>query len=417
MNGTKASMGAVKGLGSQALRAAHMGFRLWASYGEGLLTPTLVFLMALVFFLTHRHIALQDSNLLYPWDTTWYKSIIENGYVFDGDLFKNQNVAFMPLYPLSVFFIKRLFAIQETYRAMLLTSSLFTYISTVLLYRILASHYVPEIALGAILAFLFFPYSFYLFNGYAEPCFMACAMLFFYFLTRERYWSAAITASLSFLAKQVGVILMGVYVFTLMGQILVNYKRRPVEARQRGLLLLETCPVLFFGMAIFTVYLYLRFSDPLLFSNILISWTQTVTPAAVDVTAILKSIRNLYYSLIISLRFTRDPVAMAYIFALISFFSISFCVLSKKIKQIHFICYVILMLAFNIAFRPNTMNPDLGRYMLMNFPFYITVPMITSLIAKESSRWYWLALGCILAFFMAHYGHHVHLFYHGQWVS
>ncbi len=411
------SVGFFKSLCYRIVAPAQAVRRQWAQHAESLLPPTLVCLMALIFFLCHRHVALLDSGLLYPWDVSWYRSLVENGYVFDGDLFKNQNVAFMPLYPLLTHLIKKVFYIRETYQAMLITSSLLTYVATVYLYRLLALLHSTGIALASTLCFLFFPYSFYLFNGYAEPCFMACAMLFFYCLTKGSYRSAALIASASFLAKQIGVILMGVHVCTLTFHVFSHYKRDPKEAKRYGLLLLETFPLLFLGIGLFTFYFYLRFSDPMLFNNILISWTQTVTPAAVDLTAIIQSTRNIFYSLILSLLFINDPVGLAYIMALISFFTILFCVFARKLTNISVISYSVLMLLFNIAFRRNSMNPDLGRYMLMNVPFFISIPLLIDLIFKECSKWYWLALGLVLCFFMAYYGHHVHLFYHGKWVS
>lgn len=390
---------------------------LWTRNKDTLLTPTLAFLSAWIFFLVHRHEALLDSGLLYPWDVTWYRSIVENGYTFDGNIFKNQNVAFMPLYPLLTYIFKTILGISDTSMAMILTSAALTYIFSLYLYRLTAQISTPHAALAALLCLLFFPYSFYLFNGYAESCFLACAVLFLYFFTHQRYWCAAITASISFLAKQIGVILIGTYILTLVVYIFRNHKTSPAIAAKYRHLLLETFPVLFFGMVGWTLYLYVRFSDPMLFKNVLISWTLTVTPGTIDPAGLLNSLRNMIFSLWVALRSRNDPVAMAYILAMGSFVTIVLCAGVGKMRNPALLIYALLFLLFNIVLRPHAINADLGRYLVMNLTFFVSLPLLIGWIFPKSSRWYWLTLGLILSFFSAYYGHYVFLFYHGKWVS
>ncbi len=100
----------------------------------GYLVPTLVFLCALGHFLLFRQAVVQTPAQLYPWDAAWYRDLIENGYQFDGNLFRNQNVAFMPLYAVIVRAFKAIFKINETYLAMMVVSSLLTYGTSLLFF-------------------------------------------------------------------------------------------------------------------------------------------------------------------------------------------------------------------------------------------------------------------------------------------
>lgn len=379
--------------------------------------PTLVFCCALGHFLFLRFWVLENPSTLYPWDVIWYRDIIENGYHFDGNLFRNQNVAFMPLYPSIAALLKTLFKIQNTSIAMITASSLLTYGTCLIFFRTVAFLHGRRVALSAVTLFLAFPYSFFLFCGYAEPAFTLCAMLFFHaLLVSRRLWMAATLASLSVLAKQIGIVLIGLYLLFLFHNFCQTFSKEQSLRNNPWLqTLIKTFPTLWAGLALWTLYLYVRFEDPLLFNNILVSWTLTTSPMSLSPSGLLHSLSNMLNSLMIAIQYRTDSVSFAYILALVSFFSI----LWGTVRQMncYYVLYAILLLVFNVCFRPNTMNPDLGRYMLLNFSFFISVPFVLETLVGRSRYVYWICFAFIVSFFMKYQQDFMKLFYHSKWVS
>uniref|UniRef100_A0A832A5U3 Glycosyltransferase RgtA/B/C/D-like domain-containing protein n=1 Tax=Desulfacinum infernum TaxID=35837 RepID=A0A832A5U3_9BACT len=379
--------------------------------------PTLVFGCALGYFLFLRYRVLENPAALYPWDVAWYRDIIENGYRFDGNLFRNQNVAFMPLYPSIAAFLKTLLRIQNTSIAMTAASSLLTYGTCLTFYRTVAFLHGRRVALSAVALFLAFPYSFFLFCGYAEPAFTLCTMLFFHaLLVSRRLWMAATLASLSALAKQIGIVLIGLYLLFLLHCFCKDFSKKQSLGNNRWLqAFIKTFPTLWAGLAVWTLYLYIRFDDPLLFNNILVSWTMTTSPMSLSPSRLLDSLSNMLYSLIIAIQYGKDSVSFAYLLALGSFFCILWATIRKM--NLYFVLYALLLFAFNVCFRPNTMNPDLGRYMLLNFPFFVSVPFVLDTLSGRNKYVYWIGLAFIVIFFMKYQQDFIELFYHSQWVS
>lgn len=379
--------------------------------------PALVWLLGVSCFLLLRHFALtQPGSTPLPWDTGWYAKIVDNGYSFDCTLFGQNNVVFMPLYPLSVRLVKIITGIKSTSTSMLITSSVYCFFSLFYFYKIIHTFFHTSIALASVLLYAFFPYSFFLFSGYAEGCFVFFSMAFFHaFLVQRRYYVAAFWGSLSVLAKQFGVVLIGFYVFGLLWEALVERGRNP-PLKQKPLRTLGcTFPILFLGLAAHTVFLYFRFKDPLLFVNALAGWTFTGTPIPQNLGDIVGLPIQSFRIAIHAIQYADGPLSLAYKLA---FFATIVVLLSLWQRRSFFVLlYSVGFWMFNIFLRPSTIILDLGRYLLLFFPAFFCLPDLLYSLTRSNRLIYWICIFIIICWFLYHYTHHMTMFYQHQWIS
>lgn len=246
--------------------------------------------------------------------------------------------------------------------------------------------------------------------SHCAPCFFFHALLI-----RRHFWHAALLASLSVLTKQIGILLIGIYIIYVFTGFVRFYPKEGFLNNPYFILFIKTFPILWGGLALLTLYFYVRFGDPFLFNNILISWTLTTTPMTLSISGLLHSVYNLLSSLIIAVQYPRNTVSFAYILALLSFFCIAWS--AFRTMDPFLVLYAGMLLGFNVVFRPNPMNPDLGRYMVLNFPFFVSLPLVTDTLAGPKQYLYWLLLGCVVLGFLALQENFITLYYHYKWVS
>lgn len=130
------------------------------------------------------------------WDGGHYLEIAENGY---GQKFQ---YAFFPLYPL---LIKALNQVTQNYLlAAVLISAAATFLGLHLLYKLVILDFDKKIAEKAVLAFLFFPASFFLIMAYSEGLFFFLAVSAFYFLRKNKLFWAVTAAALASATRPVG---------------------------------------------------------------------------------------------------------------------------------------------------------------------------------------------------------------------
>ncbi len=240
--------------------------------------PFVVFALSLSLFLLVRGYARIGSPATEPlvWDGAWYQQIIEQGYFTDGNVFKSANVVFPPLYPMVCAGVKRLFSIP-TFYAMLIVSASCTLGAMVLLYRLLARMFSESVAKCSLLFLAFGPFSVFLYSGYSEPLFLFLAVLFFGALIDERWVTAGFIAGIASASRPYGPILALTLAFAaarsyyLANGWELNLKSWQLQGAALGL------PLCFTGTAAFSLYLYHRFGDPLLFVHSGVSWTDAGT--------------------------------------------------------------------------------------------------------------------------------------------
>lgn len=148
-------------------------------------------------------------NPWFQWDTVSYFKIALFGYSPDA------SIAFMPLYPLLIRFTAPLFGGNYMLAALLL-STLFCFITLVLLYELFIQLYPEGLARKAVMLFIAFPTAFFLLAGYTESLFMALVLAFWILAWKRRWWWAALFVGLATLARLQGVILAPVMLWMML---------------------------------------------------------------------------------------------------------------------------------------------------------------------------------------------------------
>lgn len=379
--------------------------------------PTLVWFLGLsCFFLLRSYALTQPGSSALPWDTSWYAKIVDHGYSYDGNPFVQHNVVFMPLYPYSVRLVKAITGITSTNTAMLFTAAAYSFFSLRFLYKIVSSFYNTSVAFGSTLIFVFSPYSFYLFNGYAECCFVFFAMAFFHaFLVQRRFFTAAVWASLSVLAKQIGVLLIGFYVGALLYEAGTSWTKRPALAQRALSTLGCSFPFLFVGLAMHTIFLHFRFKDPLLFANALAGWTLSGPTTPRSLGDLTDSLVQAFFVGMEAIRHGDAPLSLAYKIFVFANIVVLFSLWRRP--SLFVLLYFLGFWVFNIIFRPATIILDLGRYLLMLFPLFFCLPDLLYSISRPNKMIYWISIIIIVAVCFYFYTDHIILFYQNKWVS
>lgn len=215
-------------------------------------------------------------DLLFRWDSPWYKGIIVDGYMdYPQGMTGNNaaNWAFFPLYPMIV----KVFYMMTNIRVEILgsvISSIITLIASFVIYDYCVDIKNEKCAKIAMILLFVGPYSFYTATLYTESLYILFTILFFYFLKKDKWILAGICGGLVSATRVTGAIL----VFPMMIMFL-----RPVFARKEKFLdaikrfFLDGKYLLSFllvpsGIFAYMVYLYNKVGDPFAFKNIQIAW-------------------------------------------------------------------------------------------------------------------------------------------------
>ncbi|MCC7279344.1 MAG: hypothetical protein IT487_13655 [Chromatiaceae bacterium] len=208
----------------------------------------------------------------FRWDAAWYRQISAVGYSFNGNILEQNNVAFLPGYPVLVYVLSIFLPIDLAYMQ---------FIASVLLYFIgafcLANYVGNRIGLleGYVFIFIlsFTPYAIYFFNGYSEAAYFAVIGLFFCLSGRGHYRMAALVVSYGLITRPHALILVPIlYYFVLSGETgsLGDERRLKLVASIRSII--NVTPFVCVFPAVLTVYYYLFFEDTLLYKNAITAW-------------------------------------------------------------------------------------------------------------------------------------------------
>ena len=122
------------------------------------------------------------------WDTLHYLRIAIHGYHTEG------LTAFYPLYPLLGRWTAALTGWEPTL-ALLVVSNVAFFFSLVLLHKITARLFSPQLSQPALIAALIFPFSFYNYAAYPQSLLLLCVLLS-YWLAVKGHWSGAALVNL-----------------------------------------------------------------------------------------------------------------------------------------------------------------------------------------------------------------------------
>jgi len=210
------------------------------------------------------------------WDSGWYHEIATKGYAYVAG--RQSSVAFFPAYPLAVRAVRVI--VDDAYVAGIVVTLLSGVAVAVLLAAWLRPRLSPAAAWAALLAFLAFPYAFYLYGVvYADALFIAALLGAFLLLEADRPVLAGLAGAVATAARPVGVVLVVALAVRALErrdalrplrQGLVDWRR--VRAADAGVLLSLV------GLGAWCAYLWARFDDPFAFASAQAAWHQGAGP-------------------------------------------------------------------------------------------------------------------------------------------
>ncbi|MFA5802875.1 MAG: mannosyltransferase family protein [Thermoleophilia bacterium] len=297
-------------------------------------------------------------SIWYQWDANWYMSIITHGYPWIVD--EQSNVAFFPLYPLTVRVIGMLFG-ERFLLAGLILSSAFLFGGMVYLYRLVKIDYGDEIARRSIWLMAIFPTSIFFTTLYTESLFMMTSVASFYYARRGRWAMAGLWGLLASMTRVTGLMLVIPLAWEYFAQ--NSYSLR--KAIRPPALWLALIPG---GVLLYMSYLYLSMGEPLAFAETQVTgWGHGFTLFVGSITGdidilVEKSEWWVIYEL-----------AAAGLLAVLTIFGL------KKLRA----SYTIYMLTSLLFFLAEGTTKSMSRYLLVVFPVFILIPML----ARKKAAW------------------------------
>ena len=211
----------------------------------------------------------------FVWDAAWYQSVASNGYQFDGNILRQQNIAFLPGYPLAIAVLHFILGIDNARSGYFV--SMACYVSGCLcLYQVLCTWCTWRQSLTAVLIFSVNPFAIYLFNGYSEPLFFLLSSIFFLGLVRKRLWMASVALSIALITRPHAIALIPVLLFVVArdhGLLKVGQDTKQAQWRRFCQVSVDQFFIVCIFPAALTCYWYLKFGDPLVYLNGLTAWS------------------------------------------------------------------------------------------------------------------------------------------------
>jgi len=345
----------------------------------------LVFVAPTMFFL----LWLMLGSPVYPWDACWYRSIVERGYSFDGDVTRQQNVAFLPGYP-AVMIIFKLLLPFEIFTVQQVVSFLGYFVGALFFYYFLSEKIGNIRSSFVVFLWSIMPFSIYFMNGYSECLYFALTGLTFYLLKKNHISLACLTISYGLITRPHSLALIPVCFYYIYHLESARTKTTFLSSLWRaGLRLLELSPVILIFPMILTIYWYFRFGDPLVYRSVMFAWDNINQPSLIaDFPAVKIAFSRLFnglgYNFYTIYEFditTLDPYYMALIIFVLSML---FSVLFLFLRHYDVFIYHLVLLLF-IMVTPGTMI-NLGRHASGMFSLPFAIVMFLSCFNKVSGN-------------------------------
>ena len=301
------------------------------------------------------------------WDYFWYASIVEKGYQFDGDGKKQQNSAWPFLFPYLGKFVKWLTG-WNTAVSLTFLSNLF--LLGILFVGVKLGKLLSISREGVFLSLLLFlsnPFSFFLHFGFSESLFIFLSSLSLFLYLKKKEYTSSVFAGLSSGTRFVGVtyLLLPIYSFLI--------------SKKKGKRFLKTLFLVFLsisGLMLTMAILWIKVGDPLAFVKLQSAWKGSLDFLWGDLRDTLKNPLNVFFL----------PDVLGFFVFIISFTYSIFVAIwsvkfggrdgswSKNYTLILSLYSLLPMLPVFLRFSPNA----LGRYSLVAFPVYLTLPKFFS---------------------------------------
>lgn len=330
-----------------------------------------------------------------PWDVAWYADIAAHGYRFKGSVTDPQNLAFLPLAPRLARIFIHAFGLSAG-NALLTVAAISSTATALLIPKLFFAGTSRLTSIIATACVIFFnPFSVYLFNGYPEAVFVALSVGFFVAWRLESRSVAAFLAGCALLARPHALVLFAAHV------LFAVRREGPLVSRWRALPgLLADAPFLLAPVAVFSIWEYQRFGDPLAYLHALNAWI----PA--DIWKTLSSASH--WTLLLLL-----PVMIFLCMTIASF------VLWFRRR-----CVYALVSLMHLAFVAGTLSiENLGRHTMTNVAFAISVglaaPNLWRTLRQSPMRRgaALAAIGLLLGICLLGFCYATKRLYAGEWVS
>jgi hypothetical protein len=197
------------------------------------------------------------------WDTGFYVSIVEEGYILhDVPL---PNVAFFPLLPLLMQAVTPL--VGDALVAGIVITNVALWLAAILFYCLVEMSWGPRVADRAVWYLLIFPTAFFGSTIYSESLFLLTAIGALYFARRGYWESAAMLGIAATLTRLVGLIVAPMLLLEWWLQ-----WRAAKDGKRPSLLALLAPLVTPLGTGAFMIYLWRKFGNPLAFMEASSVW-------------------------------------------------------------------------------------------------------------------------------------------------
>lgn len=296
-------------------------------------------------------------NWLMPfanWDSGWYVSIAEKGYIYlnAGTI---TNVVFFPLYPLLMRFISKLSGLDT-----LLTGIIISLISIMFaawyLYLLTKKDYGERIAWQTIIFLLIFPSSIFFSFVYTESLFICLVVMSFYYIREERLALVGILGFLIALTKPWGVIIII--------PLLIEYYQK------RNFSFKKTDPQIWFltiipmGLFLYMQFLKMKFGSYFVFMNGQKLWHNET---AFNIITVLKNYYNNIFFYISDNPAFQTAITLDFLFFI--FGVVMSIYIYIKIRK----SYGIYSLLTCLIPALSGIFVSMSRYIVVAFPLYITL--------------------------------------------
>ena len=186
------------------------------------------------------------------WDTGFYVSIVEEGYVYEADPFPS--VPFFPMLPMLMMLIMPLAG--DAVVAGLWVTNLALLGAAILFYRLVADEWGERVGSRAIWYLLIFPTAFFGTALYSESLFLLLAIGALYAGRRQQWWLAMLLGIAATATRLVGIVVVPLLLLEWYGQ----WRRGGSQVTDLWRLIFPLATPL--GLASYMAYLWWRFDDP-----------------------------------------------------------------------------------------------------------------------------------------------------------
>jgi hypothetical protein len=224
------------------------------------------------------------ANLVARWDAAWYLGIVTEGYNWNGNPKRQQNVVFFPAFPAATRVVGVFFGHNWLATGLLLALTAF-FVALLYLYRLARDLLDADRARTGVWLLAAYPFAAYYSAPYTEAFYLLGSVSAFFYATRGQWWHAAAAGFFVGLCRPNGFLIalpLGVLVLQRMLQ-------------ERRMLLAACAPIVapLLGILTYSAFLYVRFGDALAWRKGQLAWSRTYVGVWPAVRALLEDRYNL----------------------------------------------------------------------------------------------------------------------------